>query len=297
MTNNSPLRYPGGKQRLLDIVTGLLEVNNLKDVQYVEPFAGGASIPLALLFGEFASVIHLNDLSRPVFAFWHCVLNHTDALCTRIQKATLTIPEWRRQRQVYRHSDSASLEDLGFSCLFLNRTNRSGIIGGGVIGGLNQRGEWKLDIRFTKEMLVQRIKKIARYKNRIRLYQSDALDFTKTIIPALSNSFIFFDPPYFDRQRPLYLSTYELGDHFLLSAKVKKLKHPWIVTYDLAAIQHRLYSSYRRIVYQMQYMTNRRYSGQEVMFLSNNLELPVRSKLFNGVVKPVPYMCRLKMVA
>src|SRR5438128_425225 len=157
----TPLRYPGGKRRLIVAVTQLLEANNLKDIVYVEPYAGGAAIPLALLFEEYASTVHINDLSRPVFAFWHCVLNDTDALCNRIHQVEVTLTEWLKQREVYRNRATAKLENLGFAALFLNRTNRSGIISGGVIGGQRQTGRWKIDARFGKEALIQRIRKIA----------------------------------------------------------------------------------------------------------------------------------------
>src|SRR5258708_35607609 len=113
---------------------------------------------------EYASVIHINDLSRPVYAFWHMVLNETETLCRMVDRAKVTMREWHRQRQVYERRDSANLDELGFAAFFLNRTNRSGIIGGGVIGGKQQRGKWGLDVRFNKDNLVQGIRKIRRYR-------------------------------------------------------------------------------------------------------------------------------------
>src|SRR5882762_1594561 len=96
----TPLRYPGGKRRLAFAVKCLLEENGLRDVQYAEPYAGGAAIALALLFDEYASVIHINDLSRPVYAFWFSVLNDTRELCRRIERVNLTVREWRKQRAI-----------------------------------------------------------------------------------------------------------------------------------------------------------------------------------------------------
>ena len=191
----SPLRYPGGKRRLAPAIVRLFKENNLKGVEYIEPYAGGASLALTLLFGGHASIIHINDLSRPVYAFWHSVLNRTQELCDRIEQSPVTIEEWEFQREVYGDRNSADLFDLGFATLFLNRTNRSGIIGGGVIGGKRQAGAWTLDVRFNKPDLVKRIKDISQHKSRILLYNRDALELTTYVLPTLDqNAFVFCDP-------------------------------------------------------------------------------------------------------
>src|SRR5205807_3700 len=104
----------------------------------------------------------------------HSVLNATGKLCERIAEANVNVREWRKQREVYRARETCNLEDLGFATLFLNRANRSGIISGGVIGGLSQKGAWGIDARFGKQSLIERVRKIGRYRDRIQLYQMDA---------------------------------------------------------------------------------------------------------------------------
>ena len=274
----------------------LLEANNLPDVQYAEAYAGGASIALALLFEEYASVIHINDLSRPVYAFWHLVLNDCEALCRRIDQVKVTMREWKQQRAIYERRDTADLDELGFAAFFLNRTNRSGIIDGGVIGGQNQTGQWPLDARFNKAELIQRIRKIARYNSRIRLYQLDALDFTNRIIPTLGrNSFAFYDPPYIENaDDELYLNNYQIADHITLAKRIIGLTTPWIVTYDEAALKQEMFEAQRRIVYWLHYTSQDRYEGKEVMFLSNGLEVPTLTNLLTDRMRAIMSQCRLR---
>ena len=271
----SPLRYPGGKRRLSSFLIQLLEHNELQHVNYVEPFAGGASLALALLLGEHASVIHINDLSRPIYAFWHSVLNDSDELCHRIQAVDITMTEWHHQRSIYDRRDEAELIDLGFATFFLNRTNRSGIIGGGVIGGKEQTGKWSLDARFTKKALIERIRRIKRYSGRIRIYNEDGGEFTKNMGKELGDNALFFiDPPYIDKGQDLYLNNYDARDHQRLECQVKQLHQPWVVTYDYdGAIRHELYQDYPRLAFELSYSAQTRQKGKEALFISDRLSL------------------------
>ncbi len=273
----SPLRYPGGKGKLADYVKEIVRANKLQDGCYVEPYAGGAAIALELLLLDYVSTICINDLNISVHAFWASVLNHTEELCDRIMTVPVNMNTWSQQKDIQSISPVASTLDLGFSTFFLNRCNRSGVISGGVIGGKDQTGKWKIDARFNREDLVRRIRQIARFKNRINLTRMDAVEFLKTWQPAApSKTLIYLDPPYFVKSKRLYDSLYSPKDHVEIAHMVASLKGVrWIVSYDDEPEIRGLYTKFRNISYSLSYSVRDRYKGREVMFFSDGLKIPV----------------------
>lgn len=272
----TPLRYPGGKGKLTDFIKLVFEQNELLDGHYIEPYAGGAGIAVNLLLHGYASCIHLNDLNRSVYAFWHGVVNDSDALCKKIHCTRVSMAEWYRQKEVQESPEEHSLLDLGFSTFFLNRTNRSGIILGGVIGGKKQDGNWKLDARFNKKDLCARIEQIALYANRIRLYNMDAKDLITTVFPTLpEKSLCYLDPPYYVKGQGLYENHYFHDDHVAIANLVKQtINLPWIVSYDHAPEIVSMYKGSPRIEYGINYSAQNRYEGAEIMFFSKDLNIP-----------------------
>ncbi len=271
----SPLRYPGGKGKLANYIKLVLRYNDLLDGHYVEPYAGGSAVAISLLFSEHVSKIHINDISRPIFAFWYSVLYLTDDLCKLIQDTDVNIKEWHKQKEIQNNLNDVSLLTLGFSTFFLNRTNRSGIIKGGVIGGKNQKGTYKLDARFNKKELIKRVEKIARYKDRISLYNEDAELFVTTKLNQLpKKTFIYFDPPYFTKGKGLYEDYYKHQDHIKISRILTLLGRKWIITYDNTEEIRDIYLGYRFITYSLNYSTAIHRTGEEIMFFSENLIIP-----------------------
>lgn len=275
MTFNTPLRYPGGKGKLTDFIKLVFEHNQLLDGHYVEPYAGGSGIAINLLLLEYASCIHLNDLNPSIYAFWHSVVHEPEELCRRINDVKVSMDVWYQQKAI-QTADSPSLIDLGFSTFFLNRTNRSGIILGGVIGGKNQAGTWKLDARFNRQDLCKRIEKIAMYASRIRIYNQDAAELIRGLLPTLpKKSLVYLDPPYYEKGQDLYENHYFHEDHLSIAKLVrKKIKLPWIVSYDHAPEIMEMYEGCPTITYGINYSAQNRYKGAEAMFFSEKLVIP-----------------------
>lgn len=272
-TYPSPLRYPGGKRKVTNFIKLVFLENKLVGSEYVEPFAGGASIALSLLYEDYADHVHINDIDNGVVAFWHAVLYDTERLCARIRDAKVTMAEWRRQRVVQQATNPDPL-DLAFSTFFLNRTNRSGIINGGVIGGQGQTGRWKLDARYNKANLTQRIQKIARFSGRITLTHRDAADFLGDWIQPERAGFVYLDPPYYVKGEGLYTNFYEHAHHEEIAELVGRLDGSWMVSYDSVPEIGVLYGKHRALGYSLSYSAADRYRGDEVMFFSSGLVVP-----------------------
>jgi DNA adenine methylase len=279
--HQTPLRYPGGKQRLSPFIAELLIENKLVGVHYVEPYAGGAGIAIQLLLDDVVSHIHLNDSSFPLYAFWNSVVSQTEEVCRRIRNSTLTIDEWKRQRHIMRHPKEFSEIDLGYSVFYLNRCNRSGVLTGGVIGGLNQVGKWKIDARFPRNELIRRIENVASRKDSITLRNWDAEKFMLEHIPNLpADTLVYCDPPYFGLKSRLYLNQYKADDHARVAKIIQNnLLRNWVVSYDSTPEILEYYRNRRSFFYYLQYNASGVYKGQEVFIFSDGLEIPKKSSL------------------
>lgn len=271
----SPLRYPGGKGKLASFVAEVIRVNSLQDGTYVEPYAGGAAVAFELLLTGVVRRIAINDLNLPIFAFWKSVLNDTDALSRLIRDTDVTMEARDRAKRVFTESREASLE-LAFATFFLNRTNRSGILNGGAIGGVKQEGAWKLDARYNKDALIERIRKISRMRKRISLTNMDALEFLNANSPNWPDkTLVYLDPPYYEKGRDLYYNFYRHDDHANVAYATHNLCNVrWLVSYDDVEAIHGLYEDTSCLRYTIGYSARDRSRGAEAMFFSPGLKIP-----------------------
>ena len=272
----SPLRYPGGKNKLSAFIAKICIDNSLNG-HYVEPYSGGASVALFLLFEGFVKKITINDKDRSIYAFWHSVLNKTNQLCELIENAEFTIEEWQKQKKIQHNKVSEDLLILGYSTFYLNRTNRSGIISGGIIGGIKQDGNYLMNCRFNKHELIRRIRKIASRKKDIKLYKKDALKLVEKIEKeSLSeNTIFYFDPPYYLKGSSLYLNHYDNENHKIVSDRIKLIKNiKWIVSYDNVPEINNLYKEYPKKEFSFKHTVYKSRIGNEILFFSDKKLIP-----------------------
>lgn len=264
----SPLRYPGGKTFLFPFFDEVIQNNGLNNITYVEPFAGGAGAALALLFSGKVKNIVINDLDKAIYAFWKSAIFDSAKFVKKVQLTPVTIKEWRKQRAIY-NNPKASRFELGFATFFLNRTNTSGILDGGPIGGLKQNSKYKINARFNKEILIERIKRLSSYKDRISVFNKDGLELISECLNK-KNTFVYLDPPYFEKGATLYLNHYKKDDHEALAKKLND--HPnafWLLTYDNKKEVRSLYADRRMLNFTLNYNAYKSRIGKEIMIMSD----------------------------
>lgn len=277
----SPLRYPGGKGRLAPFMKIIIEKTGHSGGTYIEPFAGGAGIAIDLLLNNIVSEIVINDFDKGIYSFWRAILTETDRFINDINNARLNICEWERQHEIYLTQQRKYSYELGFATFYLNRTNRSGIITGGVIGGKDQSGEWTMDARFPKESLTERIHEIATQKRHIHLYNKDINCFLVNYASKYSeNALIYFDPPYYEKGRELYMNFLQHKDHVKIRSEIEQLKKvDWVITYDDCPEILKLYRNHACKRVSWSYSAAIKRKVNEIMIFGNTAMIPTKEEL------------------
>jgi len=267
----SPLRYPGGKNCIFPFISRLFYENQLIGVRYAEPYAGGAGLALRLLIEGYVDHIYINDLDKSIYAFWKSIIYRPDEFCRWIEDVEVSVTNWKRYREIQQQAENVSYFELGKSTFFLNRTNVSGVIKGGIIGGVEQTGKYKIDARFNKQDLIDRIQKIESVKNRISVLNLDGIRFIKELDKKREEIFIYLDPPYFQKGANLYMNFYSKEDHKRLSMNVHQLRKKWIVSYDNHDIILNLYAEKRKLRHKLSQSASNRV-GDELFIFSEDID-------------------------
>ncbi|MGO4783812.1 DNA adenine methylase [Cryobacterium sp. W22_MBD10_FK3] len=275
---HSPLRYPGGKSKLAGFFADLIQERGLPDVTYVEPFAGGAGAGLALLQMEVVNRLVINDLDVAVYSFWQSIVTQNEQFARLIESAPLDLEEWARQKEIYRRADARDTLQLGFAFFYLNRTNRSGVLHAGVIGGKAQSGSYRIDARFNRTDLAARVRALERLSERITVTAIDGKRCFETYSED-QNAFLYVDPPYVEMGGSLYLNSFTHRDHAALAGAINRAEHGnWLLTYDDVPLIRDLYRDRDIFDFELSYSAHRVEKARELMIAAGPLASAISSR-------------------
>lgn len=237
-TINSPFRYAGGKFYARKLILAHVPVHS----NYVEPFAGGASVFFAKPKAIFN---HLNDIDSELVNVYLTIRDNPDGLIYFLKKRDANesrIPEYLTDgveigdplpatkdlhkffKNIFQPNDSIEKAGRWF---YLNRTSYSGIMN-------VQNMYWGYGDKFSMQPknwpqnIVRTSQKLAGV-----LITND--DFEEVIDNAEDGAFLFIDPPYFNAdQDKFYQHFFSKEDHFRLAVCLKRNNErlKLFVTYD-----------------------------------------------------------------
>jgi DNA adenine methylase len=219
----SPLRYPGGKSRAVELISSIVPTFE----EYREPFVGGGSI-FIYLKQKFANrQFWINDLYFELFKFWEMSQQNTEGVIEKVN-------EWRIQypigKELYRFllDNMANFNDLERASAFFifNRITFSGTT---ESGGFSEQA---FHGRFTESSIV-RLKEFSKILPHTKITN---LDYQEVVNTEGSNVFIFLDPPYHAATKSALYgkrgSLHKGFDHERFAETMKNCPHKWLITYD-----------------------------------------------------------------
>lgn len=291
---HSPLRYPGGKRRLVPYVAAAIEANNLKPDLFVEPFAGGASVSLELLATDRVERIALADTDPMIAGFWHTVFDtgpngekNFRWLLRQVENCDLDLATWDRMKT----TRWRALHTLGFAGLYLNRTSFNGSLyrSAGPIGGRSQSGTYTVGARFPREKLVKRLEACREFADKVEFVRcDDAMRVVKSA-RALARreaweAFFYFDPPFWAKAKWLYSTWFSHLEHGELAQQLVFLREPYLLSYDKADEIAELYERHvakgaHLVDVELYYSGQNRVAGHEYV-ITNLDRLPEETRLF-----------------
>lgn len=259
------LRYPGGKAKIYPVVKKIIVDNNLSNRIYVEPFAGGFGLGVKLMINHDIGKFIINDLDYHIYSFWFCVFFKTKDLISKINQTDISLTEWKKQKNIYDKYQKYDIVDVGFSTLFLNRTNFSGILKAGPLGGKSQEGKYKIDCRFNKKAIIDSISLVSKFRDNVEVMNLDVKELLIALKPRESDLFYNFDPPYVEKGSELYSNSFSTSDHNELKDAVDKIDTEWIMTYDNVELIMNLYKFYKKSLFPLQYSASGKRLENEIM--------------------------------
>ncbi len=277
----TPLRYPGGKTWLLDYVKEFLKFHRLEPIALVEPYAGSASISIGLLRVGLVQEAFISEKDPLIVAFWNAVLENNDELIEYVSTLEISMDTWFSSKKYlsYDSAEKYSTIELAGAFLFFNRTNYSGIIKGGPLGGKRQESSYKLDCRFNRKRIMEKIRNLQGLEGRLHVSESDGIDFMEKMAMNGPEEMIFYiDPPYYGAGKNLYRYYFTDKEHEELSAFLTTLELPWLLSYDDAEFIKALYKKKTKFPVYTDYQSGYLKKDVKELLISNYIIPPIAPK-------------------
>jgi DNA adenine methylase len=282
----SPLRYPGGKRRLVPFIAATLAANGLKPGLLAEPFAGGASVALELAATDVVERIALGDLDPNVADFWRVAFEDCDWLCGQVSSIEVNLKTWKR----FKTEEQRSARDRALACLFLNRTSFNGALHdhAGPIGGQAQTSAYDLACRFPRERLIKRLRACEQLAGAGKVVFVTADDAVNVLALARTRAkrnnwslFYYLDPPFWAKSNRLYQFSFTSSDHKKLAQALRYVQEPWLLSYDVADQIKKLYEPHHALqqTVELLYTASQRAAYEELV-VTNLPTLPSDTRLW-----------------
>jgi DNA adenine methylase len=230
----SPLRYPGGKSWFREQIIKWIQSSENPTTHFVEPYAGGASVGLAIAELNLANEVILSELDPEICALWKIILSDENS---KLQSLILDLKVSREELKVLFNKPISTELDRAFHCLVRNRVQRGGIISEGA--GLIKRGENDNGVksRWYPKTLKDRLQSISELKTPIVFKNQDAL-LTIKEFKDHPGAFFFVDPPYtIDGEGPgKRLYNFHEIDHKALFSALTDVKGKAVITFHNSSI-------------------------------------------------------------
>ncbi len=218
--NKSPLRYPGGKTRAINILEKYITEHYPKRSVLLSPFFGGGSFELHMKSQGYK--VYANDLFVPLYTFWHTLKDNHDELIAAIRGLLgLTKEGFTDLRKRICNMNDPLEQAAAYFAI-----NRSSFSGATLCGGFSKEAAEK---RFTESSIVTAEKcDLAD----IEFTNMDCCEFLK-LHEETAETVIYADPPY-------YIEKYIYGkdgdmhsafDHAGFAECIMK-RRDWIVSYN-----------------------------------------------------------------
>lgn len=218
----SPLRYPGGKSRLLKEI---LKYVPSETQDYREPFLGGGSVLFHLMEAHPTWNFHAGDNFSLLFKFYWQLQNNPEQLYRAIKnlKATWTGKElFERSRELLVAGNDAHRAAAFY---ILNRITFSGLT---LSGGYSQAA---YEGRF-KDAHIEKLRALGTKMENLNLYQDS---YEKLMFMPGQDVWLFLDPPYDIKSSNLYGisgNQHKGFDHSAFAEDCKRCRHKFLLTYN-----------------------------------------------------------------